>query len=470
MHRPVATPHRVLFLAGGFWAIVAVGPISWDTGIDLTRSPLGDLVAWHAHEMVFGFASAMFAAYALTAMTSWSANARLSPTGVTILVALWGLSRLAAAGTLGQDPRLTVPAAAAFMAFVALLLARAALQSTQAKGAAHAFFALALAVMQISVLLGLTERQLPVLGLAALLSVVGGRMVAAFTWNQLAATQAQKRRFAMARLFGLPGSVAILLALWLATRETASGWLVFCLLIAAASEAMRFILWLDREVLRDGLLVMQHVGYSWLPVGLCLIALDTMSGAALHGLTAGAVACSIFAVAARAVARRADRLRPNLVDGGGFALLWTAAALRVFANVDTAGQAAAPVIWCIAWLVFLARHGATLAETTPRPVFSGPKQHTQRQSDRLERSDPRKAIKSGRRTCQSLSLAHLPKIRVRRLSWRIAILHCFQPGMQARCPLPFNASQPQSGSWPQPPSRQSRFGGLLRTVRTPMKR
>lgn len=95
-------PHRVLFPAGGGWAIVTVGPIALDADFDLTRSPMGEVAEWHAHEMLFGFAAAMFAGYALTAMTSWPGKARLSPAGVATLVALWALARLSAAGVPGR--------------------------------------------------------------------------------------------------------------------------------------------------------------------------------------------------------------------------------------------------------------------------------------------------------------------------------------------------------------------------------
>lgn len=371
----MAAPHRAMFLAGGAWAIVAVGLVSWNAGIDLTRTPLGGPAAWHAHEMVFGFAAVMFAGYALTAMTGWPGNPGLSFTGATGLLVLWALARFAAAGAFGQDPRLVVPAAAAFMICVTLTLARAALGSASSKGAVLALFALALTGVQVAVLRGAIMPHIPVFGFAALLSMVGGRIVAAFTWNRLAGGARLEWRFRIARLSGLFGASAILLAPGLDILGAAFGLIAVSLLVAALAEAIRVSCWMSPAILKDGLLVMLHAGYSWLPLGLILVALDQRSGesAALHALTAGAVACTIYAVAARAVARRADRLRPTLVDGGGFVLLWMAAALRVFAPVGTTGHEAAPVIWCMAWAVFLGRHGAALLRPAPRPVFSGPK-------------------------------------------------------------------------------------------------
>lgn len=396
----MSAPHRVMFPAGGVWAIVAVGPVALDTGFDLARSPLGGVAAWHAHEMVFGFAAAMFAGYALTAMTSWPGTARLPPAGVALLVALWGLARLSAAGAFGPDLRLAAPAAVAFMVFVTLILVRSALRSRSLRATPLVLFSLAITCFQIAVLTGATPPRIPVLGFAALLSVVGGRMVASFTRNSLADSDHAQRRLRIAGICGLLGSAMILVAIGLETVGAAPEWLVICLLVAAAGEAMRATLWMCREILKDGLLIMLHAGYAWLPIGLLLLALGKASGslmpesAALHGVAAGAVGCSIHAVAARAVAQRADRLRASPIDAGGVVLLWMAAALRVVAPAGTPLFAAAAVMWCLAWAVFLSRHGAALFRPSPRPVFSGPKRLNHlaqpRQPVRTGCSDPAK--------------------------------------------------------------------------------
>ena len=344
-------------------------------------------MGWHAHEMVFGFAAAMFAGYALTAMKNWPGTARLYPAELGALVALWGLARLSAAGALGSDLRLAAPATVAFFLFLTAILGRSALRSRSARAMPIALFSLAMTGFQISVLTGTTPPQVPVIGFAALLSAVGGRMVAAFTLNGLTDAGEVPRRFEIAGFFGLIGSGAIVTALSLETADIAPGWLVVCLLVAAASETIRVSLWLSRDILNDRLLLMLLTGYSWLPIGLALVAFGKAFGsmlpesAALHGLAAGAVACSIHAVAARAVAQRGDRLRASPVDTWGFVLLCVAAALRVLAPAGSAWSAGVPAIWCLAWVVFLTRHGTAVFRPVPRPVFSGPKRPSLRRSD-----------------------------------------------------------------------------------------
>ncbi|WP_245593424.1 NnrS family protein [Azospirillum halopraeferens] len=376
----LSSPHRPMFLAAGVWAVAAVVPAGWDTGFDAARTPLQSTALWHAHEMLFGFAAAGFAGYALTAMGSWSGPRRLSSRGVPALLALWILARLSAFGALGDDPGLIVPAGVAFLACVTWVLSFAALRSGSTRGAVQALFALFLTGSQGAILSGAYVPTIPVFGLGLLLSVVGGRMVAAFTWNRIERNPSQVLRFRIARLAGVPAAVA--LALTLALEAVEPGWVrasASMLLLAAIAETVRLSLWLSRRTVQDKLLGMLQLGYFWLPVGLALVALARVSEPGLsesdtvHALAAGAVACSIYAVAARAVARRADRLRPTVVDVTGFVLLWAAAALRVFGPPDRLWDAALLILWCAAWTLFVIRHGAALLHPTPRPVFSGPK-------------------------------------------------------------------------------------------------
>lgn len=374
-------PHQPLFVLGGIWAFMAVAIVSWGSGSVLGDSPFGDLVAWHAHEMVFGFAAAMFAGYALTAMRSWP-GAPTPPRGVLLaLLALWVLARLSAAGVLGTWSYLVVPAGVAFLATVAATLGCAAFRAGTAKGVFLALFALAMTGLQIAAFGGSISPHTPVFAFAALLSVAGGRMLAAFTWSQSVGTLKQKRRFQAAGALGFVSVASILVAIGLAFLGAVNGVRVVALLAAAAAEALRLFLWRSTATVNDGLLLMLHLGYSWLPVGLLLVALagfpDAMLDevAALHALAAGAVSCSIYAVASRAVARRADRLRPVPVDILGGLLLWAAAAMRVISPPGTVGHEVASALWCTAWSVFVLHHGRAALRPAFRPAFSGPKQH-----------------------------------------------------------------------------------------------
>lgn len=380
LDRVLASPHRPMFIAAGVWAPVVVVLTTGVGSLAPATSPLGTLAAWHAHEMVFGFAAAGFAGYTLTAMSSWSAALRPTRLAVAMLTGAWVLARLSAWGSLGQDPRVALPAGIAFMAFVTAILGLAALRSRQARGGVQALFAALLTGLQVAPLSGVSSPHFPVLAFGLLLSVVGGRMVAAFTWNQMTQSPAQARRFVLARGLGASSAAAMVLTLVLGLLGRDQGSLATGLLIlASAAEAARLVLWQSRQVWQSAVLAILHLGYLWLPFGLVLVAWSRLAGVALpesdalHALAAGAIACSIYAVAARALARRGRHLRPAPVDLAGFALLWLAAGFRVFAPLAAPEAPITPILWCTAWALFLFRHLTALKSPIPHPVFSGPK-------------------------------------------------------------------------------------------------
>lgn len=367
-----------MFILAGAWALVVVALTLWPQDMAGPASPLGSLAAWHAHEMIFGFAAAGFAGYALTAISSWANG--LSRIAVLMLIVLWVVARLAVWGWFGTDPRLFLPLGAAFMACVALVLLRAAWQTGSLRGGVQAGIATLLTGLQLAIFYGAVMPKVPVFAFGLLLSVVGGRMVAAFTWNQINQTAKAARRFQMARNLGLISAAAIVSVLVLdLTGSGQARAIVGLLLFGATLETARLLLWQSLPTRSNGLLGMLHLGYAWLPFGLALVAFARMpeppfwEGDALHALAAGAVACSIYAVAARALARRANGLHPAFADLAGFTCLWLAAGFRVFAPMGSVWWPAAPALWFAGWGIFVARHLAALAKPSPRPVFSGAK-------------------------------------------------------------------------------------------------
>nr|WP_170538293.1 NnrS family protein [Ruegeria arenilitoris] len=370
----LSSPHRIMFPAAGAAALLGVSGLFPGQDFITHWSPLPGLYAWHAHEMLFGFVGAAFAGYSLTAMRSWSGGGSVSLTSNFLLFALWAMSRLAAIGALGSEPMFIVPTGTAFLLFLAGRLAWAALRAQAVAGGLQALFALSLVICQIAFLTGSAPSFSSVLLVALLVSVIGGRMIAAFTWNWTHQCPTTARQFRCARALGDVSAAALVLtAVLLGLVSVADGPLIGVLLvICAGCEGGRLWLWHSSAVLQDGLLAMLHMAFAWLPAGLSLLAASLyfpdLLGApdALHVLTVGAVSCAIYAVAARAVARRCGRLRPSAIDGFGFALLCLAAVLRAsFADVPAA------LAWGACWAVFLWRHVQALGRPLERPVFSG---------------------------------------------------------------------------------------------------
>jgi uncharacterized protein involved in response to NO len=85
---------RPFFLGGALWAIVAMA--LWIAALSGFIDLGGDYGApnWHAHEMLFGFASAVLAGFLLTAVPNWTGRLPVSGKPLIWLFALWCAGRL----------------------------------------------------------------------------------------------------------------------------------------------------------------------------------------------------------------------------------------------------------------------------------------------------------------------------------------------------------------------------------------
>ena len=86
---------RPFFLGGPAWAVIAIllwlcafsGQIDLPTALD----PL----AWHRHEMLFGFVGAAVAGFLLTAIPNWTGRLPIAGRPLIALFGLWAAARLA---------------------------------------------------------------------------------------------------------------------------------------------------------------------------------------------------------------------------------------------------------------------------------------------------------------------------------------------------------------------------------------
>src|ERR1700724_2447569 len=85
---------RPMFLAAGTWAIVAIAVwLSMFFG-SLRLPTRFDPLAWHIHEMLFGFVMAAVAGFLLTAIPNWTGRQPVSGAPLTLLAGLWLLGRI----------------------------------------------------------------------------------------------------------------------------------------------------------------------------------------------------------------------------------------------------------------------------------------------------------------------------------------------------------------------------------------
>ena len=135
------------------------------------------------------------------------------------------------------------------------------------------------------------------LGIAMLLmmiGLIGGRIIPSFTRNWLVKQAGADR---LPAPFGVVDRAALLvsliaLAAWVAAApSTITGSL---LIAAGIAAAIRLARWRGLDTVREPLLLVLHLGHSWLAAGLVLLGVSQLTdavapSAALHALTAGAI-------------------------------------------------------------------------------------------------------------------------------------------------------------------------------------
>jgi uncharacterized protein involved in response to NO len=375
---------RPFFLASGLWSAtaIAIWIVMLTRGLELPSR--FDPLTWHIHEMLFGFVLAAIGGFLLTAIPNWTGRRPVTGAPLATLLGVWMLGRIAALVSAWMPAWLAIAADLAFPLALTAVVARELI----AGGNRRNFPMIApLAVLTVAELL--TDAGLEGfggwsgygwrLGLAAILvliSVVGGRIVPSFTRNWLAARKHSRLPATPGRVDRLSlGLLHTSLFVWVfAPTAHAAG---IALLGAAAIHLWRLLRWRGGHTRSEPLLLVLHVGYSWLVIGVGALGAATLDpalplGAAIHALTAGAIGTMILAVMTRATrGHTGQRLSADGATTLIFVLVILAAAVRIsaaftmWARTDLLGGAAA--LWIGAFGLFALRYAPLLLRARGEP-------------------------------------------------------------------------------------------------------
>jgi uncharacterized protein involved in response to NO len=369
---------RPFFLLAGLYAafsILAWVPLVHGHYLIATVLPLP---YWHGHEMVFGFGAAALAGFLLTAVPNWINSGPVRGPKLALLAAIWLAGRIAA-WTAG--PALFAALDLAFLPALAAMIAPGIIVRS---GKRNGVFVLLLAILWGADLavhlealaIGYTALWGLMLGIAVLvtaISVIGGRIVPAFTIGgmRMAGRPLQitpSPRLDLAAILGVAGTGVLEAAgaPWWALAAVAG--------FAALANAARLARWQGWRTLAVPLVWVLHLGYAWLVVGLALKALAAFdlvpATAAVHAMTAGTIGTMVLAVMTRASLGHTGRpLEAGLGTVIAYVLVTIGAVLRV-AGPLIGGAAEMPlvgisgVVWAAGYLVFAACYAPILL--TPR--------------------------------------------------------------------------------------------------------
>ncbi len=362
---------RPFFLLAGLYAL-AIVPV-WLYFYAHHGAPFGALPAmyWHSHEMLYGFVVAAVAGFLLTAVPSWTGARGFAGTPLIIVVGLWTAGRIAMA-TVGDAPFwVTAVAELALLPAVAALLIPPLFRSQNHNRPLLAVLGLLwlidaaflVSLRNGDIVLAARTMTLAVDFVLVLVTVIGGRIVPAFTANALRrrgeTPDIVSRRWL--EIAVIASMVAIALADVFAPNGKLTGLIAA---LAAVAHAIRLSGWRSFRTGGEPILWVLHVAYAWLPLGLALKACWLLGGVEWamkwqHALTMGVLATMILAVMTRASLGHTGRpLVVSRVIAVAYVLLTLGVFVRVFGGVlwperYALAMSIAGLAWVLSFLLYL---------------------------------------------------------------------------------------------------------------------
>lgn len=354
------------------WVAIYVG--AWQPAMQ----PWPGAMAWHAHEMVFGFAAAVVVGFLFTAGKNWTGLQTPQGAWLATLAGIWLLARV----LMWTGPAwLAIAVDSVFLplcAFSFLLILRRANSRRNyglaialgALGALNIAFHAAVLAGSLGVALRVTEAAI---GLVTIfVTVIGGRVIPMFTANAIPGVRIRHNALVERTVIGLT-----LLAI-VAYSAHAPAWLTVPLALgAAAAHGVRLAGWNPLRTVGTPIVAILHVAYAFLPTGFVLIAgaaLGWLDGStALHALTVGVIACAILGMITRtALGHTGRRLATGRIEHLAYAGIALAALIRVAGPMlapafKTHAIAAAGLLWVAAFVLYLVKYAPYLV----RPRIDG---------------------------------------------------------------------------------------------------
>jgi len=364
---------RPLYLAGTAWALIAIG--IWIYAPQVLTGPLQG-IAWHAHEMLWGFVATIAFAFLMTAGANWTGINPLKGGTLAVACGLWVLARAGFLAGSGEWFWVAMAAELGFFAVGAVAMMRAVYRARNARnyavpwllvalGAADALYLLAARSGDYALLMQRFTVGLLVMALIALL--IARRVIPFFAMRAVSGLVIpMQTRTGQVQLAACAAAIVLLLAGLRAPTAVA-------LAIAGALSLLQVVTWKPYAVRSNALLWILYVGYAGLGVGLLMAAcaaagvnlppalpVHTIAMAGFSVLIIGMVTRTALGHLGRSLA--ADRsMRVSYV------LMLVAAALRLVALVPSAFSPLMLQLSAATWIAALSLYLWRFAPLMIRP-------------------------------------------------------------------------------------------------------
>ena len=303
---------RPFFFAGAIWASVSI--LLWTAALNgfISLPTSYGPVYWHAHELIFGYASAVMTGFILTAIPSWTGRDPIRGRKLAFLFAMWLCGRVAIwfSTSIGAVAAATIDSI--FLLSVAALVFREIISSDNRRNLKVAFIFLLFAVANMGFHIELIVRGFPIYSirfaislLVVLIMIIGGRIIPNFTHNWLVKHNRNivPAPFGKFDIFAIVFSIFVLLCWNVFPSSVFTGLL---LITAAAVHCIRLSRWSGIHTVNEPLVVILHIGYFFIPLGFATVGFSVLwpalvpAGTALHAWMTGAVGVMTLGVMTRA--------------------------------------------------------------------------------------------------------------------------------------------------------------------------
>ena len=364
---------RPLYMAGVAWALIAIG--IWVYVPQILTGPLQG-VAWHAHEMLWGFIATIAVAFLMTAGANWTGINPLKGSTLGIACGLWLVARVGFLA--GGDGVFWVAAMAelGFFVVAAVAMMRAVYRARNARNyavpwlivglaAADGLYLLAARSGDYALLMQRLNAGLLVMALIALL--ITRRVIPFFAMRAVAGLKLPMQTRTGQVQLGVC-VVAVICPLAGLRLPTA-----IALGIAGLLSLLQLVRWKPYAVRGNPLLWILYVGYAGLGVGLVAAACAAAGASLPPALPVHMIAMAGFSVLIIGMVTRTalgHLGRPLATDRSmlaSYVLMLAAVALRLAAIAPSAFSQPALHLSAAAWIAALALYLWRFAPLLIRP-------------------------------------------------------------------------------------------------------
>ena len=367
---------RPFFLLGAIYAGLIV--LAWLPILSGTLETFSTFapVDWHVHETMFGYVAAIITGFLLTAIPNWTGRLPVQGGPLLALVLLWLAGRIAVffSAEIGWAAAAVIDCA--FLGAVAASATREIIAGRNWRNlmvvAPVTMFLLSNVLFHVEA--GFTggsdyARRLAIAAPVVMIVIIGGRIIPSFTRNWMVRENPGRLPIpfnGFDRIVLLLSSLALLG--WTFLPE---GPVTGALLCAAGMiNLARLTRWAGDRTGRDRLVLILHVGYLFVPVGLLLAGLASLgianvpAVAGLHAFGVGAIGVMTLAVMTRATLGHTGRdLKADVSTQMIYTAIVLAALTRIFAAFmleQTSLLHLSAGLWALAFLGFSLRYGGML--------------------------------------------------------------------------------------------------------------